>query len=321
MCKKRMRLVGLVGLIVVLLFALSFPLVAAEKHYLFGVSQPTFNHPIRQAHYWAAKLWQKDHPNVEFIFTDAQKNAAQQIRDVENLMARHVDVILIAEHLAGSTNRVLKQARAMGIHVIAFDRVLTDPTIPESTIAADDREMGRLCGQYIVERLKKDKGEVKGNLVIIQAPEGVEVGIRRREGLHDVIDKYPGIKILTQQVGNWQRAIALQVMENVLRGFPNIDVVYCDNDEMALGAIKAIKEAGRQNEIFVVGIDGEKAGLEAIMRGEYAFTVKKTLEFPTALDIALKVVKGEEVPKRINLPLIGVSEENVEEVYDPFALF
>jgi len=314
--RKKLFSFVLVSMILSLSLGFSSSLMAAEKKYVFGISQPTFNHPIRQAHYWAAKIWQKEHPNVDFIFMDGQKNAAKQIADVEDLIARRVDLILIAEHVAGSTNKVLRQAVAMGIPVVAFDRILTDPSIPVSTITTDDREMGRMCGRYIAKRLNG-----KGNLVIIQAPEGVNIGEFRREGVHDVIDKYPGIKVVTQQVGNWQRSVALTVMENVLQGFKKIDAVYCDNDEMALGAIKAIKEAGRQKEMFVVGIDGEKAGLQAIMAGDYAFTAKKSLEFPTALDIALKVIKGEEVPKWIELPIIGVSIENVKEVYDPFALF
>jgi len=314
--RKRLFINVLIGMILCLFLVLSSSLMAAEKKYVFGVSQPTFNHPIRQAHYWAAKIWQKEHPNVDFIFMDGQKNAAKQIADVEDLIARHVDVIMIAEHIAGSTNKALKRGLEEGIPVVSFDRTISDPSIPVSTITTSDVKMGLICGEYIAERLNG-----KGNLVIIQAPEGVQVGQNRRDGLHQAIDKYPEIKVIAQQVGNWQRSVALTVMENILQGFKNIDAVYCDNDEMALGAIKAIKEAGRQKEMFVVGVDGEKAGLEAIMAGDYAFTAKKPLEFPLALDIALKVVKGEKVPKWIELPTLGVSIDNVKEVYDPFALF
>ena len=314
--RKKLFIIVLMGMILCLFLVLSSSLMAAEKKYVFGVTQPTFNHPIRQAHYWAAKIWQKDHPNVDFMFMDGQKKAAKQIADVEDLVARHVDVILIAEHIAGSTNKALKKALEEGIPVVSFDRTITDSSIPVSTITTDDREMGLMCGKYIAERLNG-----KGNLVILQAPEGVAIGQIRRDGVHDAIDKYPEIKVIAQQVGNWQRSVALTVMENILQGFKNIDAVYCDNDEMALGAIKAIKEAGRQKEIFVVGIDGEKAALQAIMAGDYAFTAKKSLEFPLALDIALKVVKGEKVPNWTEMPIMGVSIDNVKEVYDPFALF
>lgn len=314
--RKKLFTVILMGMILCLFLIFSSSLMGAEKKYVFGITQPTFNHPIRQAHYWAAKIWQKDHPNVDFIFMDGQKKAAKQISDVEDLIARRVDVILIAEHIAGSTNRTLKKALEEGIPVVSFDRIITDPSIPVSTITTDDREMGRMCGEYIAERLNG-----KGNLVIIQAPEGVMIGKVRRDGVHDAIDKYPEIKVIAQQVGNWQRSVALTVMENILQGFKNIDAVYCDNDEMALGAIKAIKEAGRQKEMFVVGIDGQKSALEAIMAGDYAFSAKKSLEFPLALDITLKVLKGEKVPEWTEMPILGVSIDNVKEVYDPFALF
>ena len=95
--EKKLFIIVLMGIILCLFLVLSSSLMAAEKKYLFGVTQPTFNHPIRQAHYWAAKIWQKDHPNVDFIFMDGQKKAAKQIADVEDLVARHVDVILIAD--------------------------------------------------------------------------------------------------------------------------------------------------------------------------------------------------------------------------------
>jgi ribose transport system substrate-binding protein len=286
------------------------------KKYVIGISQPTFNHPIRQAHFWAAEIWNETHPNVEFLFMDGRKEAAKQIADVEDLTARQVDLIMIAEHAAGSTNEALKRAVKAGIPVIAFDRTLTDDSIPVSTITGEDFEYGRLCGEFIAKTLNG-----KGNIVVIQAPEGVIVGEKRRDGFYSVIDKNPGLKVLTQQVGNWQRSVALTVMENILQGFPDIDAVYCDNDEMALGALQAIKAAGREDEIILASVDGQKSALESIMEGGLDFTAKKLLEFPLALDIALDVLEGREVEKLIVLEALGISAENVKELYDPFAIF
>ena len=96
------------GIVITMIVCLSLVIFtgqanAEEKKYVIGVAQPTFNHPIRQAHFWAAEIWKETHPNVEFIFMDGQKNAAKQIADVEDLIARQVDLIIIVEHSYLST--------------------------------------------------------------------------------------------------------------------------------------------------------------------------------------------------------------------------
>lgn len=309
------------GIVVAMVLCLSLVLFngqvsAEEKKYVIGVAQPTFNHPIRQAHFWAAEIWKETHPNVEFIFMDGQKNAAKQIADVEDLIARQVDLIIIVEHAHGSTTNTLKKAKARGIPIVCVDRALSDPELADSNILGNDFEMGKICAEYLAEKLGG-----KGKIVVIQAPEGVIVGEKRREGFYSVVDQYPDMEVITQQVGNWQRSVAYTVMENILQGFKEIDGFYADNDEMALGALKAIKEAGRQDEIIVTGVDGEKAALESIKEGGMAFSAKKVLELPLALDVALAILEGGEYEKTYILKAPGISKENVDEHYNPFALF
>lgn len=309
------------GIVVAMVLCLSLVLfngqvTAEEKKYVIGVAQPTFNHPIRQAHFWAAEIWKETHPNVEFIFMDGQKNAAKQIADVEDLIARQVDLIIIVEHAHGSTTNTLKKAKARGIPIVCVDRALSDPELADSNILGNDFEMGKICAEYLAEKLGG-----KGKIVVIQAPEGVIVGEKRREGFYSVVDQYPDMEVITQQVGNWQRSVAYTVMENILQGFKEIDGLYADNDEMALGALKAIKEAGRQDEIIVTGVDGEKAALESIKEGGMAFSAKKVLELPLALDVALAILEGGEYEKTYILKAPGISKENVDEHYNPFALF
>ena len=309
------------GLVVTMVVCLSFVMFdgqahAEEKNYVIGVAQPTFNHPIRQAHFWAAEIWKETHPNVEFIFMDGQKNAAKQIADVEDLTARQVDLIIIVEHAHGSTTNALKKAKAQGIPIVCVDRALSDPELADSNILGDDVEMGKICAEFLAKEL-----DGKGKIVIIQAPEGVIVGEKRREGFYSVVDQYPDMEVITKQVGNWQRSVAYTVMENVLQGFKEIDAVYADNDEMALGALKAINEAGRQDAITVVGVDGEKAALESIKEGGMAFSAKKVLELPLALDVSLAILEGKPYEKTHILSAPGISKENVDEHYNPFALF
>ena len=101
--------------------------IQETEHYVIGVSEPTFNHPVRQAHFWAAEIWKQNHANVEILFMDGQKNAAKQIADVEDLIARQVDLIMIVEHAHGSTTKTLQKAVDSGIPVICVDRMLSNP--------------------------------------------------------------------------------------------------------------------------------------------------------------------------------------------------
>ena len=140
--------------------------------------------------------------------------------------------------------------------------------------------------------------------------------------MHEILSQYPDIKIVAQQPADYEESKALEVMENILQAHPRgtIDLVYCHSDTMALGAIKTMKAADRM-EIAVVGCDAQKQALEAIMRGEMLATF--TYPFPGAMGIqtALKILGGEEVPKRITLPTTLITKDNVKEFYDPNALF
>lgn len=161
----------------------------------------------------------------------------------------------------------------------------------------------------------------KGNLVIIEGVQGSASNIDNFKGFRNVIKKYPNIKVISDQVGNYQREQATTVMENILKAHKKIDFVFAENDEMGFGALAAIKAAGRQKEIEVGSMDGQKEAIKAVIDGELAFTVKMPIFFPEALDVAVKILEDQKVDKVVLLPSVPITKKNAKEHYDPESIF
>jgi ribose transport system substrate-binding protein len=285
------------------------------EKFLIGISQPFMGHPIRQAGTVLINAWLKDHPEVTVMVTDGQLNASKQIADIEDMITKKVDIILVAAHQSPTLVRVLREAKEAGIPIIAFDRTLTDPSVQVGMVVNDDYEAGASAARLLVEKLGG-----KGNVVSLQGPAGNTTVTLRQGGFLSVISQYPGIKLIDDQVANFQRVQAVDVFENILQAHPGLDGVYCHNDEMALGVVKVLKDAGIKNKI-VVGVDGQKDALEAIMAGDLYATVRKVVEFPAALDMALEYLKTGKTATMNYLDPIPITKDNVAKYYDPNAVF
>lgn len=313
--------------VVVLVFAMLFSLASCaneaepketdenSEDFLIGISQPFMGHPIRQAGTVLINAWLAEHPDVEVMVTDGQLSAAKQIADIEDMITKKVDIILVAAHQSPTLVGVLREAKEAGIPIIAFDRTLTDPSVQVGMVVNDDYAAGASAAQLLADKLGG-----KGNVVVLQGPAGNTTVTLRQNGFLSVINKYPDIKIVDDQVANFQRVQAVDVFENVLQANPNINGIFCHNDEMALGCVKVLKDAGITN-IITVGIDGQKDALEAIMAGDYYGTVRKVVEFPAALDMALEYLQTGETANMNYLDSIPITKDNVEQYYDPDAVF
>ncbi len=291
------------------------PEATEEKHYLIGISQPFMGHPIRQAGTVLIDAWLVDHPNVEVMVTDGQLNAQKQIADIEDMIAKKVDIILVAAHQSPTLIGVLREAQEAGIPIIAFDRTLTDPSVQVGMVVNDDYQAGISAAEILGEGMN---GE--GKIVILEGPAGNTVVTLRQDGFLKGLEAYPGIEIVDDQVANFQRVQAVDVFENMIQANPDITGVYCHNDEMALGCVKVLKDAGIEG-VKVVGLDGQKDALESIIAGDLYGTVRKVVEFPAALDMALEYLETGEVTPMQYLDPIPITKENAEEYYDPDAVF
>jgi simple sugar transport system substrate-binding protein len=199
---------------------------------------------------------------------------------------------------------VLREAKNAKIPVILTDRAVkvSDPSLYVSFIGSDFVEEGRRAGRWLLDYAKKN-GDKPLNIVELQGTTGAAPAIDRKTGFAEVIAANPKLKIIRSQTGDFTRAKGKEVMEAFLKSEgKNINVLYAHNDDMAIGAIQAIEEAGLKpgKDIIIISIDGVKGAFEAMKAGKLNVTVEcNPLLGPTLIQTAQDVVAGKPVPKRI----------------------
>lgn len=212
---------------------------------------------------------------VEFDFADAQQKQENQIKAIRSFIAKGVDVIAFAPVVETGWEPVLKEAKQAGIPVILTDRRVDtrDESLYATFIGADFVEEGRRAADYVL----RDVGET-ANIAELQGTPGAAPAIDRKKGFEEVIKEHPGLKIVKSQAADFTRAKGKEVMESFLKSpeGKSINVLFAHNDDMALGAIQAIEEAGLKpgKDIKIVSIDGVHAAFEALVAGKLNCTVE-----------------------------------------------
>lgn len=195
------------------------------------------------------------------------------------------------------------------ITVIAVNTTLADETAISSSVLPDDVAAGAQEMQMMADELGG-----KGNIVILQGPLGSSPELDRTEGIQSVLDENPGIKVLAKDTANWTRDQAVNKMKNWVSSFGDkIDGVVSENDDMGLGALQALKEAGM--DVPIVGIDGIEDGLRAVENGDFIGTSLQhgRVEMATGLAVANKIANGEEVDQEYTYVMPPVNPENVDQ--------
>ncbi len=239
-----------------------------------------------------------DSRGIELKFSDAQGKQENQVKAITAFIAQKVDAIILAPKVETGWEPSLKAARAAGIPVILVDRgvQVADDTLYATLIASDFVAEGRMAAEWLAKKL-----EGKGNIVELQGTPGSAPAIDRKKGFEQGIAAYEGLKITRSQTGEFARQTGKEVMEAFLKSAPGeIDAVYAHNDDMALGAIQAIEEAGLRpgTDIIVVSIDGVRDAFDAMVAGKLNCTVEcNPLLGPLAFDAVEKAVAGETLPK------------------------
>jgi simple sugar transport system substrate-binding protein len=238
---------------------------------------------------------------VTLKFSDAQGDQENQIRAVRSFIQQHVDAIAVSPKTEDGWQSVLQEAKKANIPVILTDRLVRvdDPNLYVTFIGSDFVEEGRRAAEW----LAKKTGGV-ANIAELQGTVGSSPAIDRKKGFEEALVKYPNMKIIKSQSGNFERAKGKEVFEAFLRSpeGPKITALYAHNDDMALGAIQAIEAAGRKpgKDILVVSIDGVHDAFQAMLDGKLNCTVEcNPLLGPELFDTIEKLKRGETVPKRI----------------------
>ena len=229
---------------------------------------------------------------------------------MQDFLAQNVDAVILnpydKEGSAPAVNLVVQAHKPL----VVVNAIVSNLDKANAYVGSKDAEAGQIEAQRIVDVLKG-----KGNVVIIHGPNGHSAEVQRSEGIRDVLAKYPDIKIVAEQTADWDRAKALNLMENWLASGQKIDAVIAQNDEMALGALKAIEAAGKQGQIAVIGIDAIPDALKAVADGKMVGTVFQDAkgQGTWAVDMAVDLVQGKAVPHDKYIPFQLVTTTNVTE--------
>ena len=237
---------------------------------------------------------------VDFKFADGQQKQENQIRALRSFITQGVDAIILAPIVETGWDPVLREAKRAGIPVLLTDRTIQteEESLYAAFLGSDFYEEGRMAADWLA---KKVNGQA--NIVELQGTPGSAPANERRRAFGDAIKKHPGMKIIDSQSGDFRRSGGKEVMEAMLKKHANkFNVVYAHNDDMALGAIQAIEEAGLQpgKDIIIVSIDGIRDALQAIIDGKMNCTVECNPLFgPRSFDLIENILAGKEVPKKI----------------------
>lgn len=277
-----------------------------EKKLKIGLTVPNLSNPYFVAMSKGAKEVASKY-NADVTTVSADQDLAKQTSQIEDFITKKVDLILLSPFDSAGIAGAVSEAKAAGIPVVALDGFAEGGI--DTVVMSDNVQAGKLAAEYLVKKLNG-----KGNIVIIDGPPVTAV-TDRIKGFNEVIKKYPDIKVVAKQNGEGNREKGLTVMEGILTANKKIDAVFSINDEEAVGVQIAQQQASRQNEFFVVSVDGAPSAIDAMKKG--GSIAGTSAQFPNqmVLDgvaLALKIIDGKKVDSKVLIPTKFITKDNVD---------
>jgi len=240
-----------------------------------------------------------DELGYKLIVLDSQNDPSKELSNVEDLLIRGVKAILINPTDSDAVSNAIRVANQAKIPVLTLDRGASRGDV-ESHIASDNVAGGEMAGKYISEQIGAD-----ARVIQLEGIAGTSAARERGQGFMNAV-KSENMNLLASQPADFDRTKGLNVMENMLSSNPDVQAVFAQNDEMALGAIRAVQASGKK--VLIVGFDGTDDGIAAVKRGLLGATIAQQpgLIGEIGVESAVKVLKGEAVEKNIPVPLMMV---------------
>ncbi|MBM7869916.1 ribose transport system substrate-binding protein [Clostridium pascui] len=259
-----------------------------------GLAISTLNNPFFVSMKEGAEKKAKE-LGYELVVLDSQNEAAKERSNIEDLVQQGVAAIIVNPTDSDAVVNAIKVANDAEIPVLTVDRKSNGGTVA-THIASDNVKGGQMAAEFILNKLGG-----KANIVELQGIPGASATRDRGTGFHKGVDNKAGVKVVSSQPADFDRQKGLSVMENIIQATPNFDAIFAHNDEMALGALKALKG----KKALVVGFDGTADAIKAVEAGEMAATIAQQPDLmgTMAIENAVKVIKKENVEKEIPVDL------------------
>ena len=264
---------------------------------------------------------------MQYLSTDGQGDINKQVLAVEDLLSKGIKVLILNPLDPKALIPVVEKARSMGIAVFILDSFIDDAAPYVSSVVADNELNGELLGEWVVNHLSADPLKI----AIISGNQGNPVGREKRLGfvrgladaqLHN--DNHTDFEIITQGWGGWTNNGGLKAMEDILVAHKDVNVLFAENDAMAIGALKTIKEMGMEGKVSVVGVDGQKEAYQLIKSGRYRVTAQNSPDIlgGNMVEIIARYLNGEKGIKQVNYTKsVVIDAGNVDQFYNPQSLF
>ena len=282
-----------------------------EKKYTIGVCVPMMGAPFwRNTAYGVFS--QAEKLGVELLFYDAGGFAflEKQIKQVEDLIVRKVDAIIMCAISSKGTVEVMERAASKGIVAMNFvSRTYSDKIV--SAVLDDDYRIGQIEAEYVGEQLKG-----KGEGIMLSGPAGVDWAMNRAKGFRETLEKkYPGIKILAEKWCEPNIAVPQKIMDDLLLTFPDMQFCYAAADGMSMGAANAVRAAKKLGQVLITTASFSPEGADYLKKGYISMNVGESpiLEGAWAIDTAVRILNGEDAPKLIFVPNPPFTKENMDD--------
>ncbi len=244
---------------------------------------------------------------VDVILTDGKADPATQLANVENMIIEGVDAICIVMVDPSAPKPFIKACEDAGIPLIAVNRKVEGVDV---FVGSDDINAGNIQLEYVKEALGGT-----GNIAILEGMSGQNSAVKRTEGNMMIIDETEGLNVVLQDTAKWDRAKGMEIAENWLQSGEQIDAIVANNDEMAIGAIRALEALEMNDDVIVAGVDATPDALDYVKAGTLEVTVFQSPfgQGGTGVEAAVNLIKGEVVPEYVDVPFEKVTIDNVDE--------
>jgi len=250
----------------------------------------------------------KNDPNLEVVFTDANGDINRQLDQIDNFIAQKVDAIIIVPVDYEGIVSGVEKANAAGIPVIALG--IASAGGEYTFVGSQNIDAGRLQGEFMKANLPQN-----AKILYLQGTPGLFHSIERLQGFTEAcLDQRPDIELLASLPGNYDRAEGMKITEDWIQRFPQFDAIIAANDQMALGALQALKTANRLDGVMISGIDGTTDALNAIKASEMTQSIFQNAKGQAegAYNVLQMIIKGEQPPKEVIIPFESIVKDNVD---------
>ncbi len=311
MPKKICNIIWIVILVFFKMILSSSCLAADQKKWLVGFAQDTMGNDWRIAQVRSLEKAFASQPEVDFFYTDARGSTAQQIVDIEEMIAKNIDVLITSPRDVKAMDAVITRAYKQGIPVVLITRRIESDNFT-IFIHPDDSKIAHQAASYMAVKLHG-----KGNVLILQGVPTSSTAIARTKAFSNVITDYPAIHIIAVKPANYLRGDAIMAVEEAIYEKLDFNAIYAQSDSMASGAIMALEKAGIDpGAYFITGIDFISEAKEAIKTGRQ----HASFTYPTGgvegARMAMEILHCQNVPKEYIIESVMVTKDNVESV-DP----